>query len=106
MSCTDARTTGPANERPVSEPGVTEPVTSVRSVREVIAELAQTEDALREWQTRPGRRDVPVLDVRTLLHRQRELVAELRRLSGTRDLAALEAALDGQHERPGGEIAS
>lgn len=63
----------------------------VRSVREVLVELSQTEDALREWRTRTGRREVPVLDVHALLARQRELVNELRLLSGTVDLTALDA---------------
>ena len=70
---------GPDNRTATGEPP------TPRSVREVIAELAQTEDALREWRTRTGRREVPVLDVHALLTRERELVAELRHLSGTVD---------------------
>lgn len=58
-----------------------------RSVREVIVELSQTEDALREWRTRTGRREVAGPDVHALLSRQRELVDELRTLSGNDDLA-------------------
>ncbi|HET8614558.1 MAG TPA: hypothetical protein VFL94_03460 [Actinomycetales bacterium] len=62
-----------------------------RTVRELILELSQTEDALRDRRALAGRGEVPVPDVHALLGRQRELVAELRRLSGTLDLIALDA---------------
>jgi hypothetical protein len=82
---------------------------ATRSVREVILELSQTEDALREWRTRTGRREVPVLDVHTLLARQRELVDELRHLSGTVDLTDLDADADpavGAERREPPQVAS
>lgn len=69
------------------------PTETPRSVREVILDLSRTEDALREWRTRTGRREVPVLDVHALLTRQRQLVAELRLLSGTIDLTPFDDSL-------------
>lgn len=75
-----------------------EPLTT-RTVREVLVDLSQTEDALREWRTRTGRREVPVLDVHALVSRQRELVDELRHLSGATDLTALSGSLDDQHRQ-------
>jgi hypothetical protein len=57
-----------------------------RTVRELLVALSRTEDELREWRSRRGQRDVPVPDVHALLSQQRELVAALRRLSGTIDL--------------------
>jgi hypothetical protein len=85
----------PGSDIPVPDPrddadGRTGPRTPLEglTLRELIVELSRTEDALREWRTRRVGRDVPVPDVHALLSRQRELVAELRRLSGSIDLTA------------------
>jgi hypothetical protein len=65
---------------------------TTRTVRELIVELSLTEDSLREWRAGSGRRDVPVLDVHTLLARQRDLVAELRARTDAVDLTSFDAA--------------
>jgi hypothetical protein len=112
MPDSDARTGSSFTDRPTADPVTTgavqtDAVGSDRTVRELIVELSRTEDALREWRSRRGQREVPVLDVHALLAQQRDLVAQLRRLSATTDLSVdLTAAHANQPADPSQTAAS